>query len=156
MKKLVCCFLVLMSILYAQDLKIQANYFEADEKKGYSYFEGNVHITKGYDEINASKVEIFIDKKRNPYKFIATGDVVFQIESKSHVKYKGKAQKMVYIPAKKEYRFYTDVYLTQLDTNKTLRANEVFLDAIEGKTYAVSSEKEPIDIHFTIDEKEEK
>lgn len=142
--------------LCAEELKIKADYFESDQNKGVSLFKGNVHITKGFDEINASKVTIYTDKERNPIKFIAEGDVKFRLEDSNKKKYSGVAQKVVYFPNKKEYRFYKDVYLYQIGEKKEIRGDEVVFSAISGKSYAKGVDKNPVIMIFNLEEKEKK
>ena len=139
----------------AEELKIRADYFESDQKKGISLFRGNVHIRKSYDEINASKVTIYIDKQRNPIKFIAEGNVFFKIEDKHKKRYIGKAQKAVYEPKKEEYRFYNDVYLRQIGDKKEIQGDEVVFNVTNGKAHAKGVKNNPVVMIFDIKEKQE-
>ena len=140
--------------LHAQELKIKANFFESDEAKGKTLFKGDVFIQKGYDEINASQVVIYTDKKKNPIKYIAQGDVSFSIEDEKKNRYKGKAQKVVYEPSKQIYKFYTDVYLQQVGEKKEIQGDEVFFDIHSGKASAKGVQNRPVIMVFDI--KEEK
>ena len=65
--------------LHAQELKIISDNFKGDQSKGVSVFTGNVKVTKGTDELNASKVTIYTDAARKPIKYVAEGDVSFYI-----------------------------------------------------------------------------
>ena len=149
-------FFMLFSSLFAEELKIKADYFESDQQKGVSIFKGNVHITKGFDEINATKVTIFTDAKRNPTKFIAEGNVHFKLEDKQKKRYMGEAQKVVYEPNKQEYRFYTDVHLRQIGEQKEIHGDEVVFNAVSGKSHAKGAENNPVIMIFNIEEKKEK
>lgn len=158
MKKTYIIFLlpiILLISLYAEELKIKADYFESDQKKGISTFRGHVHITKGFDEINATKVIIYTDKEKNPTKFIAIGDVFFKIEDEAKKRYKGRAQKVIYFPNKQEYRFYTDVHLRQIGDKKEIQGDEVVFNATSGKAHAKGVEENPVIMIFDIKEKEE-
>ncbi|MBC8237679.1 MAG: lipopolysaccharide transport periplasmic protein LptA [Helicobacteraceae bacterium] len=149
------CILTLASLV-AQELKIKANSFHADEKKGVSVFEGKVHILRDKDELNAHKVTVYTDEKNQPIKYIAKGDASFTIVTKDGSVYKGKAQKVVYQPKEKEYHFFTDVYLRQLDEKKEIIGNEVVLKTIEGKAYAKGAKSEPVIMIFKMPQDEEK
>jgi len=155
MKKTLLFLSMFICLLHSQELKIKADYFESDEKKGISLFRGNVHIKKGFDEINASKVTIYTDKQRHPVKYIAQGDVSFTIEDQHAKRYKGKAQKVVYEPLKQEYRFYTDVFLKQIGDKKEIRGDEVVFSAKSGKAYAKGVEDNPVIMIFDIKKEEE-
>ena len=85
MKIFIILVLFLTSFLNSQELQVKANKFSADEKAGVSIFEGDVNIIKGFDELNASKVTIFTNKKHQPTKYVASGDVSFKIKTKNTV-----------------------------------------------------------------------
>jgi lipopolysaccharide export system protein LptA len=156
MKKYILYITIFTSLLYAQELKIKADAFNADEKKGVTKFEGHVNIVRSHDEINASKVIIYTNKKHKPTKFEAEGDVSFCITTKDKSIYTGKAQKVIYVPKTKEYYFYKDVYLRQLNEKKEIIGDEVVLKTVEGKAYAKGKKSGPIIMIFDIPESKEK
>jgi lipopolysaccharide export system protein LptA len=157
MRNKIIFLLIIITSLFSQELKIKAQKFSSDEKAGISIFRGNVNIKKGSDELNASKVTIYINAKHQPTKFIAIGNTSFKIQTLKGAKYIGRAQKVIYLSAKKEYRFYTDVHLEQVDEKKIVIGDEVILNTIEGKAYAKGASKEPVIMIFDIpDEKEKK
>jgi len=154
-------FLLVIAIFYtlvdAEELKIKADVFNADQAKGISNFKGHVNIVKANDELNASEVTIFTNKKNKPTKFIAQGDVSFVITTKEKAKYTGIANKVVYAPKEKEYKFFGNVHLKQINEKKEILGDEVILNAVSGKAYAKGVKKEPVIMIFDIpDEKEEK
>ena len=156
MKFFISSCILTLSSLVAQELKIKANSFHADEKKGISIFEGKVNILRDKDELNAQKVTVYTDEKNQPIKYIAQGDTSFTIVTKDGSTYKGKAQKVIYQPNEKEYYFFTDVYLRQLDEKKEIIGNEVVLKTIEGKAYAKGAKSEPVIMIFKMPQDEEK
>lgn len=158
MKNLIFLGVLLASSLMSEELKIKAASFQADEKKGISVFQGKVNIVFGDDELNADKVTVYTDKKNQPTKFIAEGDAFFSIVTKEGIPYEGKSGKAVYIPNKKEYYFYHNVHLKQIDEKKEIIGEEVILKTIEGKAYAKGAETEPVIMIFDMpkDDKEEK
>lgn len=148
---------MLISIaLSANELKIKAKKFSADQKKGISTFLGSVNIIKGSDELNASKVTVYTDKDQQPIKYIAEGDVSFFITTQNGEIYTGKAQKTVHMPQSKEYFFYNDVHLKQLGEKKEIIGDEVVLKSIDGKAYAKSKSNKPVIMIFDIKEEEGK
>jgi lipopolysaccharide export system protein LptA len=154
MKKLSILLLLinLGASLNAEELKIQANSFTSDQNSGISVFMGDVKIKKTNDELNASKVTIFVNKEKKPTKFIAVGDVSFAISTKDGSKYKGEAGRVIYLPKKKEYYFYENVHLKQVNDKKEILGDEVVLKTIDGKAYAKGLKKEPVIMIFNIDE----
>ena len=154
MKSILFLIFIIFS-LSAEELKIKADTFSADEKKGISIFSGNVAITKSSDNLSASKVVVHVDKKNQPTKFVAKGNVVFSIKTQEGALYKGKAGKVKYFPEKKEYHFYKNVTLEQVNEKKKIMGDEVVLKTIEGKAYAKGAKSEPVIMIFEIPEKEE-
>jgi len=142
--------------LFSEDLKIKANTFNSDEKSGISIFSGDVNVVKGSDELNASKVTIHTNKEHQPTKFIAEGNASFSLVTKEGALYKGKAQKVVYYPIEKEYHFFKNVFLQQIDEKKEITGDEVVLKSIEGKAYARGADKEPVIMIFAMPPEEEK
>lgn len=156
MKHIILLTLVLTSLLLSEELKIKANSFSADENTGISVFSGDVNIIKEHDELNASKVTVYVDKEKNPTKFVALGNVSFVLETTQGERYKGKAQEVIYLPIKKEYRFYKNVHLIQQGEKKEIIGEEVVLKTIEGKAYAKGVKSEPVIMIFNIPNEEKK
>ncbi|MCK4874939.1 MAG: lipopolysaccharide transport periplasmic protein LptA [Sulfurimonas sp.] len=158
MKQIIILTVFLVLSLYSEELKVKAKLFNADQKTGVSVFEGDVNIVKGSDELNASKVTIYTDSEQRPIKFVAEGDASFFIKTLDGSTYRGKAQKVIYLPNKKEYYFYKDVHLKQINEKKEIIGEEVVLKTTDGKAYAKGAEKEPVIMIFNMpdDKKEEK
>ena len=144
-------------VLMGEQVKIVADKFDGNEKKGITTFIGNVMITKGNDELNASKVIVFTDKNRVPYRYEAEGKVSFYIDLKeNNTTYKGDAGKVIYFPKKKKYEFYKNVHLYQLGTNRKIFGEEVKLNALDGNAQAIGKKKAPVIMIFNVEEKKEK
>lgn len=157
MKKILTILCACAFALLAEQVKITADAFEGNEKEGITIFSGNVKIKKESDELNASKVTVFTDKERSPYRYEAEGDVSFYIDlPDNNATYKGDAGKVVYLPLKQEYQFYTDVHLYQLGTNRKVFGDKVMLNAIDGNAKALGKEKAPVIMIFNVKEKDEK
>ncbi len=156
MKYILILFMILYSNTFAEELQVKAESFQADEKSGISVFKGNVNIIKGSDELNASKVTIYTDKKNQPTKFVMEGKSSFVITTKEDSIYTGKAHKVVYIPKTKEYHFYKNVHLRQIDEKKEIMGEEVVLKTTDGTAYAKGAKSEPVIMIFNIPKNEEK
>lgn len=139
-------------LLSAEELKIVADAFTANEKAGYTVFKGNVHIKKGHDELNASKVEVFIDKDRTPTKYIADGSASFFIKTEDNSTYQGKAQRVVFLPLDQEYRFHGNVHLKQIDQQKQIDGEEVVVNIKKGTATAKGAKKQPVIMIFNLPE----
>lgn len=152
MKQKIFLTIFLTATLFSQELKVKAKLFNADQKAGISIFEGNVNIIRGSDELNASKVTIHTNANQEPTKFVAEGDASFSIKTLEGALYNGKAQKVVYLPEKKEYHFFKEVHLKQVNEKKEIIGEEVILKTIESKAYAKGAEKEPVIMIFNMPE----
>jgi lipopolysaccharide export system protein LptA len=150
MKKTIFATIFLAATLFSQELKVKANLFNADQKSGISIFEGNVNIVRGSDELNATKVTIYTNEKQEPTKFIAEGNASFKIETQDGALYRGKAQKVIYLPVEKEYYFFKEVHLRQINEKKEIIGEEVVLKTIEGKAYAKGAQQEPVIMIFNM------
>ena len=154
MKSILILTLLLSVTLFSKELQIKANSFNADEATGVSVFDGNVNIIKYHDELNASNVTIYTDKKNQPTKFVAVGNVSFVVETEQGALYRGKAQKVIYLPNEKEYHFFKNVHLKQINEKKEIIGDKVVLKTVEGKAYAEGLKSEPVIMIFKIKEEE--
>ncbi|MDP1784328.1 MAG: lipopolysaccharide transport periplasmic protein LptA [Sulfuricurvum sp.] len=145
-------FLSLLCVLslHAEELKVLSDNFRGDQLKGVSIFTGNVMVTKGSDELNASKVTIYTDSNRKPIKMVAEGDVSFYIVTKLNERYRGKSQRAVYLPDEKEYEFYTKVDLLRLDDFRRVKGDKVIVNTLHGHASADSANNEPVIMIFTL------
>ena len=106
--------------------------------------------------LHKDRRDVYTDKQNKPVKFIATGDVSFVIETKQGAKYSGVAGKAIFLPQEKEYHFYQDVHLKQLNEKKEIQGDEVVLEIIAGKAYAKGVVQKPVIMIFDIAEDEGK
>lgn len=154
MKKLLCVLSLLSLSVAAEEVKIISQKFEADEKKRISIFTGNVNIQKGNDELNASKVKIFLDEKKQPKKYEAIGKVsIYAKMQDSNETYSGKAKRVIYQPKENKYYFYDNVKLIQINEGRTLTGKKVILDVTTGHAKVIGNKKEPVVVTFTIEDK---
>lgn len=155
MKRLLFFMTFLTLVLHAEQLKIISDNFKGDQTKGISIFTGNVKITKGHDELNASKVTIYTDASRKPVKYLAEGAVSFYLVTEMGEKYQGKSQIAIFMPNEKEYQFYKKVDLIRLDDYRRVKGDKVIVNTIAGYSSADSSGDEPVVMIFTLEDKKE-
>jgi lipopolysaccharide export system protein LptA len=148
--------LLLWALGHAEELKVISKSFKGDQQKGVSVFTGNVEVTKGLDELNASKVTIYTDKENKPTKYVAEGDVSFYIVTELKEIYRGKSQKAIYLPNESEYHFYTKVDLIRLDDFRRVKGDKVIVNTVHGNASAQSAENEPVIMTFTVQDKKNK
>ena len=146
----------LLSALHAEQLRIVADSFSSDEKSGVTVFKGAVKLRKGVDELNASVITVYTDANQQPTKYVAKGNVSFSLQTEAKAIYKGRAGKAVFVPANKEYHFYQDVTIKQVDEKKEINGEEVVISTVEGKARAKGADKKPVIMTFEIKETEKK
>jgi len=153
MKQLTLFATLLTLTLGAQELKVISDNFKGDQPKGVSIFTGNVKVTKGLDELNATKVTIYTDASRNPVKYIAEGSVSFYIVTELGEKYRGVSQKAIYIPNESEYQFYQKVDLIRIDDYRRVKGDKVVVNTKQGNASADSAGGDPVVMIFTLEDK---
>jgi len=132
-----------------QNVEVTAKHFEADETKLISKFNGNVKVVKGSDVITAENLTINFDKKKNPLKYTAFGHATFKLTlNKKH--YKGKADKIIYDPVKKFYRFIGNAFLQESDSGKKVYGDDIKIDQLNGKYDVSSSSDKPVKFIFKV------
>lgn len=149
MKTILLTILCVLS-LHAEELKVLSDNFRGDQPTGVSVFTGKVIVTKGADELNASKVTIYTDSNRKPIKMVAEGNVSFYIVTALKERYRGKSQKAVYLPNEKVYEFYTKVDLLRLDDFRRVKGDKVIVNTLQGHASADSVNNEPVIMIFTL------
>ena len=142
-----------VTVVWGQELNVLSDNFKGDQTKGVSVFTGNVKVTKGSDELNATKVTIYTDKARKPVKYIAEGNVSFYIVTEGGEKYKGVSQRAIYLPNEAEYQFYTKVDLIRIDDFRRVKGDKVVVNENQGFANANSSGGEPVLMTFTLEDK---
>ncbi len=145
-----------MTLLGAEELKVISDNFKGDQQKGVSVFTGNVKVTKGLDDLNASKVTIYTDKNKKPTRYVAEGNVSFYIVTELKEVYRGKSQTAVYYPNESEYHFFTKVDLIRVDDYRRVRGDKVVVNTLKGEAAAESAKDEPVVMIFTLEEKKPK
>ena len=146
--------LLAASLLVAEELHVKADRFESDEAKGETLFQGNVTINKGSDELNASTITIYTDINRKPQKVVASGGVFFVISTEDNNTYQGRAKKVIYTPKKKEYAFYEDVHLRQINQKKEITGEVVVVNLKDNSAYAKGKANKPVSMVFEVDSNE--
>ena len=137
-----------------EQVEVTADNFFADEIKQISVLTGNVRIKKGaYDTLNSDKVTIYFDAKRQPTKYVATGNAKFKILlNQKH--YDGKGGVLTYDPTIEAYTLENNAYLHEAETKKEVYGDKIIVNRQKG-TYEVKSgggEKKPVRLIFQVED----
>jgi len=151
MKALILLACASLGWLFAAQVEVTAEKFFADEKKQVSHFEGNVVVIKEGDKLTANKVTIEFDAKKQPLRYIATGNAKANITMNAK-KYYGEAEKMTYEPPKSVYTLEKKAFLHELETNKKVYGDFIRADQISGQYEVDGKGKGPVKFIFKVED----
>ncbi|MDH1975729.1 lipopolysaccharide transport periplasmic protein LptA [Aliarcobacter butzleri] len=157
MKKYLIGTLFCSALLFAQSetLIIDAQDFQADDKKGISIFTGNVKIKMGEDKLNAQRVDVFFetDKKTNnktPLRYEATGKADFEIVTKDK-HYVGNGDKIIYSPQKEEYTIIGNGFIHEQNDDRKIYGDTIYVNQLNGEAKVKGSENKPVKFIINVD-----
>ncbi|WP_200763901.1 lipopolysaccharide transport periplasmic protein LptA [Nitrosophilus alvini] len=156
MKFMKIAAILLPMFMLAENVEIVSNSFEADEMKRISIFEGNVNIKRGSDEINASKVIVYFDENKKPFKYEAIKNVKFLIILNKNKIYSGRAGKIIYLPKKAEYIFEKNVYIHQKPEDRKIYGEKIIINKESGQAKVTGKDSKPVKFIFKIDDNSSK
>ncbi len=160
-KFLILClslFLGVLSLARETYLDIDADFFEAKEKKHKLYFKGNVKLRKNKDKLNSKELLINTrasksnPKKQVPKDYVATGDVKFTIYTTKDSEIKGSGDKVYYYPDDQKYIIVGNGYLEDVKEGKKIYANKIYLDEKTGYTKIDGEKNKPAKFRIKLDE----
>ena len=158
MKFFILLFL-LVGLVYAnEELIIDANHFEADDKQGIAIFTGNVKVKKVKDTLNSEKLVVLMTKnnknEQTPKKYTATGNVDFTVLS-NEKEYLGKGDMVVYEPLESRYTIIGNGYLEEKIDGRILYGEKIYLDEITGKAKVVGDDNKPVRFMMKLQDKKQ-
>ncbi|WP_442868046.1 lipopolysaccharide transport periplasmic protein LptA [Campylobacter sp. JMF_08 NE1] len=152
--------LACMSAFGAPELvEVTADNFFADEVKQISTLTGNVKIKKGsYDTLTSDKVTIYFDAKKQPTKYVATGNAKFKVlVNDKH--YDGQGAVLTYTPGAETYTLEGNAHLHETETKKEVFGEQIVVNRTKG-TYEVKSApgggagKKPVRLIFQVEDQQ--
>jgi len=145
----------MVAVLNAETVEVVADKFFADEVKQVTEFTGHVIVTKSKDKLVANKVTINFDDKKQPLKYIATGDVKINLLMEEK-EYFGSAQTMISDPIKDQYTLIENAFLHEKITNKKVYGDRIWVDQTTGRYEVDSDGDKPVKFIFKVEEKQKK
>ncbi len=153
MRKIVTAlFFAAVTFAAAENVEITADHFEASQPENITEFIGNVHMKKGSDELNASKVVVYFDDKRRPIRYEAVGESRFIIHMQNGSYYKGRADRLVYRPEKELYELYGNVVLKEPKLDRTIMGEKVVVEKSSGRANVEGDDGKPVKFIFKVEE----
>jgi lipopolysaccharide export system protein LptA len=153
--------LLCSTLLLAQSetLMIDAQDFQADDKKGISIFTGNVKIKMGDDRLNANRVDVFFattkDNTKIPLKYVATGNADFEIVT-ADKHYIGNGDKVIYSPQKEEYTILGNGFLQEKNDDRKVYGDTIYVNQLTGEARVKGSENKPVKFMINVERGQDK
>ncbi|HIP50649.1 MAG TPA: hypothetical protein EYG94_01060 [Campylobacterales bacterium] len=138
--------------MMADVVDIKADHFYANDINHEAYFEGNAKIKQGINEFNASKITVFFNDKKKAEKYIAKGNVKFDL-TENNIHYVGQTGSVTYSPKSSTYLFKGDVILNDLTNNRVIKAEFISLDLKTGLADIQGKSTKPIHFRFEIEDR---
>ena len=153
--------IICSTLLLAQSetLVIDAQDFQADDKKGVSIFTGNVKIKMGQDKLNANRVDVFFttnkENKKIPLRYEAMGNADFEIvtEDKHYI---GNGDKIIYSPQKEEYTIIGNGFLQEKNDDRKVYGDTIFVNQLTGEAKVKGNENKPVRFIINVERGDEK
>ncbi len=136
----------------AELLEISADRFSSNEKTGESIVEGNVRVTKGRDKLDAKKMFVYTNEKRQLVKIVAQGSVMFSITTQDGRKMNGKTETLTYNAVDGEYHLQKNAEIQEEGKENSIRGDEIFLNNKTGYINVVGNKNKPAKLIFNLEE----
>ena len=143
--------LALLSSLSAQKVQVQADSFEADEKKMITILQGHVLLKKGADTIHADRLTVKFDSHNKPIHYLASGHIRFDINTDNQ-SFDGHANTLSYDPKTLIYEVSGNAFIHEKKQDRKLYGERIMIDRISGKSTIKGSKKRPVKFIFEVNE----
>jgi lipopolysaccharide export system protein LptA len=138
-KKLI--IFVLAFFLNAEELKIVSKTFKYYPDKLYSYFKGDVNVTKGKDNIIANEIKVYLNKDKTLKELIAIGNVKFIISLDKNTTYKGYSNYLSYDIKSGDIVLKDNAFVKNLETNESVKGKYIKMNKFSKKAEVQGGKK---------------
>ncbi len=139
----------------AEQLTIDAKRMYSDEKKGTITAEGNVHIVKGSDVLDANQVIVYTNQEKKPFKMEAIGNVRFVVTTEDKRTFKGKCNTLLYFVESKEYHLLGDAQVQEVGKPNFIKGQKMVLSHTSGFADIQSDDNTPARVIIDINDIQE-
>ncbi len=139
----------------AEQLTIDAKRIYSDEKRGTLTAEGNVHIVKEGDVLDANKVIIYANQEKKPFKMEAIGNVRFVVFTEDKRELKGKCNTLLYFIESKEYHLLGNAQVQEVGKPNFIKGQKIMLSNISGLADIQSDDNAPARVIIDLDDVQE-
>ena len=140
--------------LWGEKVQITSDRMKAIDKKKEIHFIGNAKVTQLHDWIHGNEIIIYFDENNETKKYVAKGKVTFELHQKEAL-YKGKADKVTYLPKKSEYILTGKAVIDDLINKRHVNGDEITLDMTTGNANVKGNRKKPVKFIFDVEGKGE-
>lgn len=144
----------LSAILLAQKVQVTSDTMKAYENKKEVHFIGNAKVTQLKDWIHGAEIIVYFDENNETKKYVAEGNVTFELHQKEAL-YKGKADRVTYLPKKSQYILTGNSVIDDLVNKRHVDGNEIVLNTITGNVNVKGDRKKPVKFIFDMEKKGE-
>ncbi|WP_370690927.1 lipopolysaccharide transport periplasmic protein LptA [Helicobacter cappadocius] len=152
MRKVMCLFFLVLGLFAQETLEVTAKKFSSDDKNGITRIQGDVHIKKSKDTLEADSVIIYTDKDRKPISYEAQGNVKFHIFMEDGREIKGHSDRLTYDAKSGEYRLLENAVLKEVGKDNTIRGEEIVVNNESGYANVLGSDSKPAKFIFNLDD----
>jgi len=142
------------AILFAQKVQVTSDTMKAYENKKEVHFIGNARVSKLKDWVHGAEITVYFDENNETKKYVAQGDVTFELHQKNAL-YKGKADRVTYLPKKSEYILTGNAVIDDLINKRHVDGNEIILDMTTGNANVRGDRRKPVKFIFDMEKKGE-
>jgi len=146
--------LILPMMLFSQKVQVTSDKMKAYDSKKEIHFIGNAKVTKLKDWIHGAEITVYFNENNETKKYVAEGNVTFELHQKNAL-YKGKADRVTYLPKKSEYILTGNAAINDIVNNRRVNGNEIVLDMTTGNANVRGDRTKPVKFIFDMEKKGE-
>ncbi len=147
-------WMIASTTLFAEKVQITSDRMKAMDKKKEIHFIGNAKVTQLKDWIHGDEIIIYFDENNETKKYVAKGKVTFELHQKDSL-YKGKADKVTYLPKKSQYILTGKAVIDDLVNKRHVNGDEIVLNSVTGDASVKGNKKKPVKFIFDMEKKSE-
>jgi len=149
--KILLCMILVVS-LFGEKIDVSSNEMKVNQNTKEIYFIGNAKVIQDKSFIYADKIIVYFNDDNMTKEYEAIKNVSFEfVKPKSH--YKGKANKVIYLPLDDIYILEGNAYVTDLINKRVIKGDKITLDTKSGNANVKGSRKKPVKCIFEMENK---
>jgi lipopolysaccharide export system protein LptA len=143
---------LLSGIIYAQTVEITSDEMNVNQNTKQIHFIGHAKVIQDKNYINANKIVVYFNDENKTKQYDAIKNVKFEFINKtSH--YKGKAEKLTYMPLQENYILIGNAIINDLVNKRTIKGDKITLNAKSGNVSVKGSRKKPVNFIINVESK---